>query len=150
MANKTIQTAYGSTTTVLGTGLNSLANATLSANGTTLNNGTALDLFADLVITLAAQGATRTTGGTFEIYMFIAADGTNYDTSLRGGGTLVASWVPDGAASAGTAARQTTITNVWIPPSATVQFAAYNNTGQALAASGNSVVAYPHSLNNNG
>lgn len=146
MANKTIQTAYGSTTTALSTELNSLTTATMSSLGTAFNNGTNLDMWVDAVVTIAAQGSSRASTALIELYMCPALDGTNYDRLLRGISELVGSFALDAA----TTATQRTIRDIWVPPSATVKFGLYNATGQSLASSGNTVVLYPRSLNNNG
>lgn len=125
----------------LTTELNSLANATLSSASSEIDNTSNRDLFVDLTLTVAAQGSARSAGATVEIWMTMALDGTNHDDMVRNVAELVAVFPLDAA----TTARQSTRRDVPIPPGK-IKFAAYNNSGQAFASSGNILEYRAHSV----
>ena len=126
---------------VLTTDLNSLGSGSTSAATAALDNTTNLDLFADLTLTVAAQGAARSAGANVAVYMVQALDGTNYDDVHAGTAELVAVFSLDAA----TTARQSTRRDVPIPPGLYKYFVV-NNTGQAFAASGNILEHRMHSI----
>ena len=126
---------------VLTTDLNSLANAGTSAATAALDNGTALDLFADLTLTVATQGGARTGGAHVTVYIVQALDGTNYDDVHAGTAEIFAVFSLDAA----TTARQITRRDIPIPPGLYKLFLV-NNTGQAFAASGNILEHRMHSI----
>jgi len=127
--------------TALSTELNSLANNAASAASAAIDNSSALDLMADLTLTLATQGTARNAGATVVVYLIPATDGTNYDDALAAGNEIAAVFSLDAA----TTARQLTRRDVAIPPGQ-FKLMAVNLTGQALAASGNLLEYRPHSL----
>lgn len=125
----------------LTTELNSLANGSATAASTAIDNTTALDLFADFTFTVATQGVARSTGATISVFMSMALDGSNYDDVSASTAELVAVFSYDAA----TTARQSTRRDIPIPPGLFKLFAV-NNTGQALAASGNLLEYRFHSV----
>lgn len=127
--------------TALGSELNSLGSGSTSAASTAIDNTTNLDLFVDLTLTIATQGSARSAGATVAVYLTQALDGTNYDDTSSTTAELVAVFPLDAA----TTARQLTRRDVPIPPGLFKLFAV-NNTGQALAASGNLVEYRAHSI----
>lgn len=137
----TTHKAYTGTATVLSTGLNSLANATMSAAGTAFDNHTALDFLADIQVTIAAQGAARSAGATVEIYVVYSFDNVTFGDLVRGVSPLVAVVPLDAVVTS----RIRTFVDVPLSPGY-MKFALFNNTGQALAASGNTVIIDPHSV----
>ncbi len=148
MANKTIHTAYTqSATSILTTELNSLANGSICSASSAIDNSSNLDLVIDVELSIAAQGSNRSTGGSCSLYLMLALDGSNYADTLAATAELLATFPLDGGALA---ARIVTRRDRPIPPSATFKLALVNNTGQALASSGNTVKYRTHSLNNNG
>ena len=117
---------------LLAAGLDSLANNTNSASSAAINNDTALDLFMDLELVLAAQGAARSSSAVVQVFMVQALDGTNYGTEDATSSRLIASF----PLPATTAAQRVTMPGVRIPPSKFKVFLR-NATGQAFAASNN-------------
>ena len=126
---------------IITTDLNSLTTSALTGISAAIDNGTNLDLFCDLTLTVAAQGSARSTGANVAVYMVQALDGSNYDDAHAGTAELVAVFRLDAA----TTARQSTRRDVPIPPGLYKYFLV-NNTGQAFAASGNILEHRMHSI----
>lgn len=121
---------------VLTTELNSLADSANSSASSALSY-TVADTghrypLALLTLTVAAQGAARSSGASVKVYAVCAADGTNYDDVEHTGATLLASFNLDAA----TTARQHSQWHIALPPTAFKVFVR-NASGQAFAASGN-------------
>lgn len=131
--------SYATPTTVLSTELNSLGNNGNTAAGTAFDNSVNRYPLADLIVNVAPQGSARTAGATIGVYMVVAADGTNYDSVNEVTAELAGVVLLDSA----TTARQRTVRGVELPPGL-VKFFARNLTGQALAASGNTVAVAPY------
>ena len=84
---------------------------------------------------IAAQGAARSAGGFVAVYINYAADGTTYDdTSDKAFTELLGVFGLDAAVTA----RRLTKTNLPIPP-LDFKLLVLNDTGQALAATGNTL-----------
>lgn len=134
--------AYSQTaTSILTTELNSLANNANTAASSAVDNTSALDLFVDLELVLAAQGSARSSGAIVSVFMVHALDGTNYDDVNETTAELVAVFPLDAA----TSARRRTVRDVPVPPGL-FKFFARNGTGQTLAASANTVKYRFHSV----
>lgn len=146
--------AYSATVTVLsGTSeLNSLANGNVGAvsgtgSGVILDNTSALNLYADFELITGTFGAAPTVGNKLSLYMWSSLDGTNYETAPAAGATT-----PDAGhkvgdfvvITAGTSQKLHIVRVPLIPGK--MEFQLTNNSGQALPASGASVVAYPYSM----
>lgn len=142
MASTTHKAYTQSATSALSTELNSLSNAANTAASGAIDNSTNLDLYMDLELVLATQGSARSAGAYVGVYLTQSLDGTNYDDVHETTARLVATFPLDAA----TTARRATVRNVPIPPSATFKLFARNATGQALAASGNTIKYRTHSL----
>lgn len=125
--------------TVLTTEMNSLASGSLSTLSAAQSNDQSGEFYtvADAEIYIAAQGTNRAAGASVSIYVFPTVDGTNYpdttdeclDNYYAGSRAL------DDAALA---ARRLVIEGIRLPNS-DFKIALKNDTGQALAASGNTV-----------
>ena len=132
--------APSSLTSYLATGLDSIADSTtdttgFSVVGAEIANATALNRFLALELVVAEQAAARTAGGFLGVYINFAADGTTYDnTSNKAFAELVA-YYPVNAA---TGALRLTKRDIPIPP-IDFKLLVLNDTGQALAASGNTL-----------
>lgn len=125
----------------LPTELNSLGSGSTSSASSAIDNTSALDLYDDLTLTVAAQGSARSAGAVVSVYLVPALDGTNYDDAVASNAELVAVFPLDAA----TTARQQTRRDIPIPPGLFKYFAV-NSTGQALASSGNILERRPHSI----
>lgn len=126
--------AYTATiASALTTELNSLANGSASAASSAIDNTSTCDTHIDVTVTLDTQGGARSAGATVSVFIIYALDGTNYDrTSGSTAEPLVT--LPYDAATTATQSTRTAI----IRPGLFKLFAV-NNTGQALAATGNLV-----------
>jgi len=131
--------AYRAITTVLSTGLNSLANGTNSAASSAYDNTSNLDPLVDIELNLTVQGSARSAGATVDVYMVTRLDGTNFPDINETTAELVASFVLDAA----TTARRAVIRDIALPPEQ-VEFFLRNRTGQAFNASGSTVKIAPH------
>ena len=141
MASTTHKAYTQSATTALTTELNSLAANNNTVASSAIDNTTNLDLFMDVELVLAAQGSARSNGAYVALYMTQALDGSNYGDSQELVAKLIATFTLD----ASTTARRATFNDIPIPPGLFKLFAR-NVTGQALAASGNTVSYRTHSV----
>lgn len=131
--------AWTSRSTVLTTEMNSLANGSRTAAGTEIDNSTNLDQYCCLEIYLASL--TPTSGGYLQVHLVSAPGGTNYsegDGSTDPGNDRLVAVLPLRAAT-GTVRKVTGL--IPIPP-AKIKFLLTNNSGAALASSGNTVTMY--------
>lgn len=139
MANNAINwESNPSLTSYLTTELNSLADAA-NKLGAAIDNSAGLDMYADVEISLAAQGSARSAGAYVAVYLIPSADGgTTYaygGDSLDPGANHLVATVPFDAA---TTARDQLATMIPVPPGH-FKLLIQNQTGQALAASGSTV-----------
>ncbi len=125
---------------ILTTELNSLANGSISAASSAIDNSSALDLFCDFTLTLGTQSA-RSAGASVTVKMVQALDGSNYDDVEVTCGQTVAVFPLDAA----TTARQVSVRDVPVPPGLYKLFV-LNSTGQAFASSGNILEHRFHSI----
>jgi len=135
-------------TTVLSTGLNSLANNTMSAASSTYDNSANLDLYVDIEVVLASLSPAA--GAFVAIYVWEAVDGSNFpaqsDADLRLTSSQLLVAIPIGTTAA--TAQRVVARNILLPP-AKIQFKLDNQAGVALGASGNTVKVLPYSYNLN-
>ncbi len=117
----------------LTTGINSLANVTNSSTFD-IDNTSDKDLVADFELVLATQGGARSTGAYVSLHLTSALDATNYGDANEITAPAVAVWGLDAA----TTARRAVRFGIEVPPGLTRWFIR-NVTGQAFAASGNTV-----------
>ena len=127
-------------TSYLTTELNSLADSTsdttgFSAVGAEIANETDLYQYINLELVVATQGAARSAGGFVAVYINYSADGTTYDDTTDKAFTELLGIFPLDAA---VTARRLTKTNLPIPP-IDFKLLVLNDTGQALAATGNTL-----------
>ena len=141
MASTTHKAYSAAIASILTTELNSLANGSISAASSAVDNSSALDLFCDFTFTIATQGGARSTGATVTVLMVQALDGTNYDDVEATCGQRIAVFPLDAA----TTARQVSVRDVPVPPGLYKLFI-LNSTGQAFASSGNILEHRFHSI----
>ena len=132
-------TAEGTIATVLSTELNSLATSDQEVSSSQYSNDAAgeRDVYAEYEVYLAAQGGARTGGNLVELAIIAEVDDANFpdwdDENLFDNYT-VASWKVNAAATA----VRFTVTDVKLPAT-DYKVVLRNETGQALAASDNTV-----------
>lgn len=154
MANTAIWNAALSYSTALSTELNSLASGSFALASTATDNTTALD--TDGWISVKLPSASTGTGSpTLDVYLLpLNGDGTTY-----GDGTASGTSAPSAAYYIGSITFLQSLSSVTltgsikiptdIPPT-TFKLGVVNNTGNALAASGNLVYFASDKLNLNG
>ena len=130
--------AYGSTTSVLATELNSLANGSLSSASSAYDNSSNLYPLCAVEVVIATQGSARSAGATVTVFMSSSATGTTQDNTVES--PIAMTFALDAA----TTARTHTFHNVPLTPSSSSKFTLLNSTGQALAASANTVKVVPY------
>ena len=111
------------------TQLDALATAVNSAAGTTITNSTILDRFMDLELVLPIQAAARSAGATFQVYMVVALDNSNFSDVSELSAELVATF----GLTAATAAQRVFYRKIELPPQDFKLFGR-NLSGQPLAA----------------
>lgn len=129
--------------TGLSTELNALANATYSAASATIDNSTNLDLYIDLLLSVT-YGTAPSAGGTVDLYVVPSLDNTTFADG--GGSTAPAHALLVGSFElrAVTTAQNIVLRDIPLPQYA--KLVAYNNAGQAMAATGNTVKYRTYSM----
>lgn len=140
MAN-TKHGSYGTIVSALGTELNALATNTNTSVSSAIDNRTNLDLFADIELVLGAQGSARAVYALINLYITPSADDTNYADANEQAAEILAVFPLDATVTA----RRVVVRDCPIPPGLFKVFAR-NQTGQALAATGNTIKLRPHSI----
>lgn len=126
---------------IAGTATNSLASGSVSAFFT-YDNSSSLDLYGFVTLTVAAQGGNRSTGASVTLIAYpTAGSGPDVptDTGSVGGGERYAATVTSGVSTACTVV----FPMVRLYP-CSMRFQVLNSTGQAFAASGNTVKVQPY------
>jgi hypothetical protein len=142
----------GSVTTIFSTELNSLGNGIRTVASSIINNDTALDVYIDIELNLASFTPSPTNlGARFGVYIAESIDGTNYPNQDTGDfrltNTQILAFLLIGNTAA--TAQRVVARNVIIPPAKFKVFMD-NQTGGALAASGNTLKFLTYDLNVNG
>ncbi len=137
MANK--YTARSTAVTVLTTELNGLTNGSVSTLSATQDNTTAGLRFplAQVEINLAAQATNRAIGAYVAVYFIPELDGTNFGTTT--GECLDNYFVGSAAVNSAALTAATMILDRVRVPVGNYKVALKNVTGQAFAATGNTV-----------
>jgi len=138
--------AKASAETVMTTELNALASGGLAITATAISNDAAaeLDLYADFRLYLATQGSARVSGANVTVWILPEVDGTYPygSASLEPQPELI---VGSFSFDAAVTARYAVLKDVPLPPS-DFHIVAKNNTGEALGATGNTIVIERHSI----
>lgn len=129
------QTAVSALTTEL----NSLATAAYSAASAAQDNTTNLDFWADFELNVTF-GTNPTAGTSVDLYIVSSLDGTNYGD---GGGAVAppyTSYVGPFPVRAVTTAQRIELRGIQLPEGLWKAVVLNNGTGQAMAASGNTLL----------
>lgn len=149
MANIGKWNAPRGVTTVMSTELNSLASNGMQKSTSPYDNTANLDIYTDIEVLIAAISPAA--GAYVALYVGETVDGTNFPAQsaadMRLTGTQLLTVVPIGTTAS--TAQRVVVRNVILPPA---KFDVYldNQTGVALAASGNTVKFNPYDVNLNG
>ena len=131
--------AASTVTSIMTTALNSMANNTISAASTEVANETGLDTYYWLELNVTYGVNPSDTAPTVDVYAAQAPDGTNYEIApLTGGTNQSHMYVGSFPVIASTAAQRVVIGPIVLPPHKT-KFYLDNQTGQTMAASGNTL-----------
>lgn len=132
----------GSITTVITTGLNSLADEG-NAISSEVDNTSGLYLFDDVEWLHATLGYTPSAGAVIELYIVEALDGTNYEDGDASIDPPAANLVGVFNIRASTASQRHTLRQIPIPPFK-FKYVVINKTGGTLASSGNTLKRLPY------
>jgi len=129
----------------LGAGLNSLADGAndLGAKVDNVADGEN-ELYLDLELYIAAQGSSRDADGRVEVYILSSVDDTNFDMGDDSTDPRPEALLHVFSLDAATTARYRTATNLPLAPF-DFKLLVMNETGQAFAASGNTLKYRLHS-----
>jgi len=123
--------------------LDSLADATLSAASTAIDNSSNLDTHAIIEINL---GSLNPTGSPYlELYMVKAPDGTNYEEAPVIAGTNRNTLIATIPVPTGSATKRVMTGLIAIPP-CPIKFYVGNQLNVTMAASGNTIDVYTTNL----
>lgn len=137
------QLKYETITSVMTTELNSLANNARAISAAMGGDATDANLLGDWELAVTF-GVAPTLDATIDLYLVRAADGTNYedgDASIR---PQANAFVGSFQARAVTTAQRLVIPDVPMPPGLYKAVIHNNATGQAFAASGNTLKVRTH------
>jgi len=129
-------------TQIMTTAMNSLADNTITAASTAVDNSTNLDTKAWLELNTTYGSSPSDNAPSVDVFMATAPDGTNYESApLTGGADQAHMYVGSFPIQKVTSAQRIVIGPIDLPPS---KFKLYldNQTGQAMAASGNTLDIY--------
>ena len=129
-------TSYGSWTTALSTGLNSLANDGLAISSA-IDNSTNKDLFIDIEVYLASVDLSSQTNPAIYIWLVARTDGTNFED---GGSSVAPARAPDAIVPLREVnGAQRVFARMLMATPDQFKILVQNKTGAALASSGNTV-----------
>jgi hypothetical protein len=142
----------GTSSAVLTTQLNSLANNTMSSAGSAINNVYATSNwngypFASVQLVLAAYSGTPTAASSINVWFLKSVDGGS--TYEDGSSSLQPVRAPDviiPVEAVSTGPQKITIQNVKLPVGYFEPIALNNGTGITLASSGNTITILPNSV----
>lgn len=128
----------------LTTELNSLATNTRTAAGPAIDNSSNLDVYGWLEF-LGTWGTNPSANAYIVIYMMPSADGTNYadgSNTVNPGADAAIATIP---ILASTSAQRKIVGPIMLPPGK-LKFIVESQTGQTLAASGNTLTLWTNNL----
>ena len=135
---------YRGITTVLDTGLNSLAATSGKAISSAIDNSTYLDLFDDLQLNVTF-GTAPTAGTVIELYLLPSVDASTYPDGSSTITPQAALFVGGFAVRAVTTAQVLVVRGIALPPT-TFKYLVQNTTNRAFPASGSTLQRNPYQL----
>lgn len=128
---------------VLTTEMNSLADAGQAVSASIDNSGN-LDLYDDLEL-VCTFGTSPTAGKSVNLYALISLDGSNYGDGDTSTANTISHFVGAFSVRAVSSAQRLMLRGVQLPPGL-LKYQIINNTGQAMAASANTLKRRPYNL----
>jgi hypothetical protein len=125
---------------VLTTELNALANGGFTVVGPAFDNSVNLDEWMGVEVNLASL--TPTAGAYVQIFIVISMDGTNYEDAPSSTNPGSMQLVATISVSTGAGTKRVSTKDLFRIPPGKFKFVLKNQTGVALAATGNTVTAY--------
>lgn len=135
-----------SATEIMTTALNSLADNTITAASTEVNGSTALDTFMWFELNVTFGVAPDDNNPTVDLYVTEAPDGTNYASAPVTGGADQDQLFLDAVPVRKVTSAQRIIVGPFPAPPHKFKVYADNQTGQSMAASGNTIDIYVNNL----
>lgn len=146
MPTKVTYSAPSAIATYLTTELNSLADAGNKLGAKIDNEADGEnEMFLDVELYVSTQGSARDAGAYIELYLLSSVDGTNFGYGSDSLDPPASSLLDVFLLDAATTARYLTLANLQLPP-LDFKLLLINNTGQAFAATANTLKYRIHSL----
>jgi len=147
MASKLIwEASFASCGNVLSMELNSLANDTITAAGSAVDNTTNLDVYGWLELNVTFGSSPTDSVPTVDVYMSISADGTNYASDPVTSGVDCGLQQIISIPTRKVTSAQRKVVGPFLLPPGKFKFLLDNQTGVSFPASGSTVTLYTSNI----